>query len=198
MQPRAANAAGTQGIALALSLCVLALGLTIYLLWRPTSTIGPGNPPIIGGLVHPGIEQRIRGEVLLGELACGHCHAAEAARHQDLGRTAPDLSSAASRIDPRYLESFLADPHGCKPGTPMPDLMRDWPTDRRAAAAQALTHYLRSIDGAAFARQGPDRIAASRGRALFHGIGCVACHAPRDEHGVEIALVGSVPLADWG
>ena len=37
-------------------------------------------------------------------------------------------------------------------------------------------------------------MAAEQGEELFHSVGCVACHAPRDPAGVALLRETSVPL----
>lgn len=54
------------------------------------------------------------------------------------------------------------------------------PEAERAVVAEALTHYLLSLSPSDFRRVLPDRAAVARGDALYHRIGCVACHAPQD------------------
>ena len=74
----------------------------------------------------------------------------------------------------------LAAPHAMMPGTTMPDVLHGLPPAERTAAAEALTHYLVSLDQAGFRKVMPDRAAVSRGETLFHSVGCVACHAPQN------------------
>ncbi|MEE8167027.1 MAG: PA14 domain-containing protein, partial [Myxococcota bacterium] len=89
---------------------------------------------------------------------------------------------------------FITDPRGVKPGTTMPDVFGTSDDATRQGAADALTHYLISLRPQRFSIQAPDRVAAVKGRELFHSIGCVACHSPRDEDGNELLKEGSAPL----
>ena len=57
-----------------------------------------------------------------------------------------------------------------------------------------MTHYLVSLGNDTFQFQPIDSAAAGRGRELFHSVGCVACHSPRNEDGVARFPDGSVPL----
>lgn len=61
----------------------------------------------------------------------------------------------------------------------MPDLLAALPERARQTNAEALARFLRSLDPVttASAKVGD----ADKGRALFHSVGCVACHAPRPD-----------------
>ncbi|MEM7395862.1 MAG: c-type cytochrome, partial [Verrucomicrobiota bacterium] len=74
--------------------------------------------PMIPGLVSGSLDDRLKGLVLFDELNCTACHEAPAS-----GRKAPRLAQAGGRLNPAYVERFIADPHGVKPGTLMPDVM---------------------------------------------------------------------------
>ena len=81
------------------------------------------------------------GLVLLGELGCTNCHAADerTAAHL-LPKAAPILDGVGKRLDPAWITAYLADPHGIHPGTTMPDLLAALPADRRTRTVLALTH----------------------------------------------------------
>lgn len=162
-------------------------------------------PPVVAGLAAPGLAAPTRGLVLLGELGCVACHAGDAAAPLAQPRLGPDLATLGGRVHADYVARFLADPLAVAQGTTMPDLLRDRDDRERPRAAAALAQYLRSFDAAAPApalapspatAEAIDAAAAPRGRVLFHEIGCVMCHAPRDEAGSERPLPDSVPLAD--
>ncbi|MBK8978782.1 MAG: c-type cytochrome [Planctomycetes bacterium] len=168
----------------------------------PTScskpALAPALPPTIAGLTVAGLAPRLRGEVLLGELGCTACHAPADARDPIDARAGPDLSAVGARVDAAYLERFLADPLRTEPGTTMPDVLAALDADERGSAARALTHYLRTLGGPAAPPAPHDAAAAARGAGLFATVGCVACHAPRDDRGAELATPGSVPLGALG
>lgn len=149
--------------------------------------LGGAEPPFIGGLAARGqASQGVAGTVLISELGCTACHAsANAALAPKPG---PDLSAVGARVAAGHLRKFIAEPSATKPGTTMPDVLAHLPAAERAGTANALTHYLVSLGGAApaFAKTAPD--AVERGRKLYHSIGCVACHSP------EAPLPDSVPL----
>lgn len=133
------------------------------------------------------------GRLLLGELNCTGCHAAGDGLSQRLiKRQPPLLDGIPARVLPAYAVSFIADPHGTKPGTPMPDLLAGKSPAERQASARALTSFL---FGAGRPREQPgNRQFAKHGEQLFHQLGCVACHEPRA--GARVADGSSVPLGE--
>ncbi len=84
-------------------------------------------------------------------------------------------------MTPHHLRAFLENPAVAKPGTLMPDALHALEPARKAEVAEALTHYLVSL-------QKPDtrRPAAASsmlihmGKTLYHSVGCVQCHAPQE------------------
>lgn len=143
--------------------------------------------PMVGGLEGPGIRSpRLVGTVLLGELSCAACHATSHPwLHAKGGAT---LSEAGARLNPAHLRRFLAAPSHTKPGTTMPDMLAGLSERDREATALALTHYLMSLGGPRPGVEPPVPEAIQRGKALYHAVGCVACHAP------EPGDPSSVPL----
>ncbi len=148
---------------------------------------------VIPGLVSSELEPELKGAVLIEELNCAACHAGDAAL-SGRSKKAPRLSAVGSRVNPHYLEAFIGDPHGTKPGTTMPDLLTQLGGAEKTAAATALTHFLLSLKKNDFAPQAPDLVAAKSGHRLFQSRGCAACHAPRDEQAAELPMANSVPL----
>lgn len=159
----------------------------------PDSSADVAPPPVVAGLARADLTPAARGRVLLRELSCTACH------ESDVGapRGGPDLTTVGQRVRPEYLARFLAAPSHTEPGTVMPDLLaRDANPQARRSQAEALAHYLRSRSLAASRPdQTIDREAAARGAELFHSIGCVACHDPRDPQGDPLGLDASVPMA---
>jgi cytochrome c553 len=139
------------------------------------------------------IEPELKGLVLIEELNCAACHATEAA-FAGRSKKAPRLADVGSRVNPAHLQAFIANPHGVKPGTTMPDLLTGLGEDQRRDVANAITHFLLSLKPNDFSPQAPDAVAAKQGEQLFHSRGCVACHSPRDAKGNELLPATSIPL----
>jgi mono/diheme cytochrome c family protein len=120
------------------------------------------------------------GQLLLGELNCTSCHQADASLSQAIQRkSAPVLDSLCSRVKPQYLLEFLADPQRAKPGTTMPNVLAGLNDGERPAIVEALVHFLATTGSVTHAN--PSARAVARGADLFHTIGCVACHDPREQ-----------------
>lgn len=122
------------------------------------------------------------GEQLLGELNCVACHRADDATVQRLNsRTPPLLGSAGMRITPQYLRRFLSGPHQYKPGTVMPDLLHDFPEAEKRETTEALIHFILSTqDQKRLPGVAAEDFHMKQGRALYHSVGCVACHEPQE------------------
>lgn len=133
------------------------------------------------------------GRVLLGELSCLACH-----RGKDfeagtvLTKGGPILDQVGSRIRPEAIRQMLLDPQSVKPGTTMPHVLGHLSEEQRKQHAEALVHFLASTGSVH--ETAPDAAGVKRGEALFHSVGCVACHASQREGDAQVAT--SVPLPD--
>ncbi len=167
-------------------------GLAILLVALSTPGVFAG--PVIPGLVntHPLTEPQI-GRLLIDELRCNACHAPK--DPVPLKRSAPELADVGSRVAPDYLRKFITSPMTAHAGSTMPNLLAAEPAEQREKIAEALTHFLVAQSKSKFERQPIKEADAAAGKVLFHSIGCVTCHAPRDDVGQEIPREGAVALA---
>lgn len=148
---------------------------------------------VVASLASSKLDPELKGHVLIEELNCAACHAGDpaiAAR----SKKAPRLAEVGSRVNPYYLQAFIRDPHGTKPGTPMPDTLSELSEEEKKQVATSITHFLLSLKKNDFALQPPDAVAAEYGKRLFHSRGCAACHSPRDDKGTELLALSSIPL----
>ncbi len=109
------------------------------------------------------------GKLLYNELGCVNCHGGGTGLPKKMG---PVLDDVAGRVHFDWLVDFLANPSRVKPGTTMPDLLE-------REEAEKVAHYLASLLPKKKKTAKPPRhVNAEAGSALYHEIGCVACHAP--------------------
>ncbi len=145
------------------------------------------------------LTEELRGLVLLDDYKCFACHQRDVTYIPVSPKQAPNLEWTTGKIDPSYIERYIADPLHVKPGTKMPDVMASADVAERRALAREITQFLVvSFSDEKFERQTLDEDAALRGRELFHTVGCVACHSPRDKTGAELLAASSVALGDLG
>jgi mono/diheme cytochrome c family protein len=121
------------------------------------------------------------GEILLTELHCVNCHAADGELAKRIpSAPGPAVHNSFTRLQPGYLEKWLTNPHATKAGVRMPDVLANLPVAERAPSAKALAEFIKTLPGDQVTL--PTLIPAGnldRGRELFHSIGCIACHQPR-------------------
>jgi len=127
------------------------------------------------------------GEVLINELNCIACHAADKEKRFEL-RPAPVLFTAHNPASADWLKRWLDDPYNLKPGTIMPDLLHGLNQKKKAHVVDALLHYLVSltpplINLAVFNGD------ANIGKKLYQTIGCAQCHSPdAKDNGKDLPL----------
>lgn len=170
-------------------LALLALSATLQFGAVPVGFAEVALPGLAASQLDPGL----KGQVLIEELNCAACHAGDASL-KARSKKAPQLSEVGSRVNPSYIESFILNPHGTKPGTTMPDVLTSLGAAERKQAAAEVMHFLLSLKPNDFSLQPPDAVAAQHGKQLFHSRGCAACHSPRDDKGTELLAKTSVPL----
>ncbi|WP_425619096.1 hypothetical protein NA78x_002829 [Anatilimnocola sp. NA78] len=140
------------------------------------SVVAAGSPALPG--FHPLTESQA-GDVLIAELRCAACHAGTPRRSLS-EKAAPDLTEAGSRISPAYLRRFLTSPALEHPGSTMPDILATRPEAERDQIAEALTHFLVAQSKLPFTAKRSSSVDWEQGKALFHSVGCVACHGPKE------------------
>ena len=185
----AAQSPGTTALRVAGIFSWIALGIMLYF---------GAVPAVFAEVIVPGVtssqlDLELKGLVLIEELNCAACHAGDASLAAR-SKKAPRLADIGSRANPGWLETFIGDPHGTRPGATMPDVLTQLSAEEKRRTATALTHFLLSLKRNDFSLQPPDAVAAEHGKRLFHSRGCAACHSPRDEKGAEFLPKNSVPL----
>ena len=141
---------------------------------------GPGDNGEAGNLqTRRELSPQLNGLMLAQQMNCASCHGDEQFDSPVPAKHAPYLKWSAEKLNPDYIEDFIANPHATKPGTTMPEVLGQLTATEREQAATALTHYLLSQSKNSFMRQAVDGEAMHRGFELFNSVGCVACHAPR-------------------
>ncbi|MEM7455300.1 MAG: hypothetical protein AAF456_13195 [Planctomycetota bacterium] len=141
------------------------------------------------------LEPGLQGAVLVQELNCAACHEGISSVAGVMPKQAPDLSWSGRQLNPQYIQRFIAEPHLTKPGTTMPVMLGHLADSDRKRAAEAITHYLVS-SGNDYRLDSPQADSIAQGMELFHSVGCVACHSPRDEFGKEQPMADSIALGD--
>ena len=133
--------------------------------------------------LHPLTDAQV-GDLLVGEFRCLACHGGTG-RNAFLDKTAPDLSDVGSRVSPEYLQRYLASPSATQPGTTMPDMMDSFSVEKRNEMAEALTHFLVAQSKRELQPESSLPVDSNVGKDLFHSVGCVACHQPREKIELE-------------
>ncbi len=119
------------------------------------------------------------GEILISEMNCAACHDAGPQMVRLASRQSPRLGKDGVRPTAQWLREFLADPQKVQPGTLMPDSLHALPPEQKAEAAEALTHFILSLQPADSATgRGASAGTIAEGERLYHTIGCAMCHAP--------------------
>ena len=124
------------------------------------------------------------GRLLFNELGCVNCHGGDTGLP---ARRGPELTNVTQTETADWLRDFLLNPSSARNGTSMPHLLA--PNDSKSA--EAIVHYLASLNTPRSKAKDPKHVNAKRGRALYHSLGCVSCHAPEK----DFSLLESVPEA---
>lgn len=127
--------------------------------------------PILPGFerLHAESTPQLSGRLLYNELGCANCHGGETGLPK---RQGPSLTGITQRVKHDWLFKFLSNPSAAHEGTTMPRLLPD------EAEADAVLHFLGTLTAAVVKPKPVRHVNTVRGSALFHSIGCVACHKP--------------------
>jgi len=120
----------------------------------------------------------VLGETMLRELSCFACHqGAKTLLPRIAPKRGPLLGANGRSLTPQSMEHLLLHPSATGQSRLMPDLFHAFEADEKEAIAEALTHYLASIQEDPFSdTTAADASTMLRGRNLYHQVGCVACH----------------------
>lgn len=140
------------------------------------SVVAAGDPAWPG---HHSLTQAQAGSLLISQLRCAACHSG-IERGTVAEKAAPDLAEVGARVSPEYLRRFLASPLAVHPGTTMPDVWASRSEAERTQIAEALTHFLVAQSKSSFPTEAAGLTDRSLGKELFHSVGCVACHGPKE------------------
>ena len=154
----------------------------------PRNAEQEARKPLLPGLERLYAHENLAGRLLVTQLACTACHLSEdksLAAHRG-----PILDSVGSRIRFDHLLALTMDAHDTKPGTAMPNVFHALHEDEKKDRGMAIASFLAST-GNLIDRPG-DGAAAKKGEELYHSIGCVGCHAPRNSD-IDLRST-SVPL----
>lgn len=163
-----------------------------------TKERGPVSEAQTSSMVKRTLSQELNGLVLLRKHNCSACHQADSQLTKLVQSKAPDLRWSAKNANPEFLARFIANPESVKAGTTMPHVMQHMDSAAKQSSAKAIVAYLTSLDGNTYLQNSTAAIepsAASRGADIFHSVGCVACHSPRDDKGTEQSLAASIPMS---
>ena len=170
----------------------------VFLLILTPSVVSSAAPPFVAGFdrlsASESVSKSVLGDVLLTELSCTACH------HSDFptlkAKGGPNLDAIGLRVSLNWLKSYLNTPHEVKPGTTMPDVLSHLSTQEKEDAIAALSAFLstqrkpfpevRASGANPVPHQFWNKGSVDRGRELYHSVGCVACHAPGDDHEIDV------------
>ncbi len=114
------------------------------------------------------------GRLLISELNCQSCHGRFSGEVLAPAK-APVLTHAGSRISADHLRRFIASPASVRAGSAMPSFRSLQQGEPAQKSINALVSFL--SHGSAFRHGPPATDSVRRGEALFHSVGCAACHA---------------------
>ena len=130
-------------------------------------------------------ELKRHGRMVFAQNNCTKCHAPEAGfgatPMPELLEIAPILAGIGDRVTEEWLMKWIADPKSMKPGTKMPQLV-DPSTPEGLQQAADLAAFIVSTSSKKEVKPSvSDPKLVLAGGAVFHELGCVACHYPAGE-----------------
>ncbi len=149
----------------------------LWILAVVASSVAMAGDPALPG--HHPLSQIQSGNLLLAELRCAACHSG-VPRETRFEKSAPDLTKVGARVTPDFLRRFIESPATAHPGTTMPDMLASKSASEKQTIAESLTHFLIAQSQAAGPVEVAEPIDRQQGYELFHSIGCVACHGPKE------------------
>ena len=161
---------------------------------------GPESKPFERATRVRKLDGELEGLVSIQKYNCTACHT-ESRQLPDsvlVSKQAPNLKWSAKHLNPDYLQTYIANPHSTVDDSTMPDMFGNLNETMRKKTAAAITNYLVSVSVNEFQSPTIDSQAAQRGHTIFHSVGCVACHSPRNQMAVEQPLPGSATLGKLG
>jgi mono/diheme cytochrome c family protein len=140
------------------------------------------------------------GETRFREMFCTTCHSVAVTRGGQTqligGNIGPELTKAASKVNPDWLVAWLRDPRGYLPHTSMPRY--GWSDQDLYLVTHYLTSTLTDSDLLSNVPKlaEPKQDEVQRGRQLFTDKGCVGCHiiqgiSPAKDFGPDLSVLGS-------
>ncbi len=132
-----------------------------------------------------------RGKKAVARRRCATCHRIEGRG----GVVGPPLDTAGAKIDPRWLASYLADPHRLRPRTRMPAFRLD-PQEIADVVAYATEQWVPDTAELPWSKLAGDvrPELAAQGKAIFVELGCRGCHSVASIPYARAA----VPLGSFG
>lgn len=154
---------------------VLSVVLAILAL-NPAGIAQAADSPLPGN--HP-LNEKQAGDLLVSQLRCAACHQG-VPQNPVFEKLAPDLSEVGSRLSHDYIQRFIASPAEVHHGTTMPNLLASKSAEQKQEIAEAITHFLIAQNHAETKPEPSQAGSLDQGKKLFHTVGCVACHGPRE------------------
>ncbi|WP_105334579.1 cytochrome c4 [Blastopirellula marina] len=155
---------------LVLSAVMAILALNVARVSQAADSPLPGNHPL---------NEKQAGDLLVSQLRCAACHAGIQS-DPVFEKLAPDLSEVGTRLSHDYIQRFIESPAEVHHGTTMPNVLASKSAEQKKEIAEALTHFLIAQNHAETKPEPSQAGSLDQGKKLFHTVGCVACHGPRE------------------